>query len=293
MKTISRLAFVSVLILCLVGMWWRVSTRNRVKQNQIYTSQSGSNINPSLPEKNIASAESGVAHTNSIADQILALLASNDPRNQSKVYKELLPEWIRRDPQGAADFAQSPEAAKWRVDLMVVVAQSWTDMNVNDAESWALQLSNPTERNMVLGYVTFEEANTDPNRAVQILQDNQLSDDRRTIIVQNLAIQWAAQDVQPLYNWISTQPAGEQRDSLFERVALAQSQSDPVQAAQVVAENIAPGPIQDEAALYVLRQWAQQDMSGAVSWANQFPPDLHDKALQVLSGNLKGAFQPF
>jgi hypothetical protein len=177
--------------------------------------------------------------------------------------------------------------------MMVIVAQTWTDMKVDDAEAWASQLSNPTERNMVLGYVAFEEASTDPNRAVQVLGNNLLNDDRKTIIVQNLANQWANQDLQPLYNWISTQPAGQQRDDLYERVALAQSYGNPAQAAQIVANNIAPGPVQDDAALQVLRQWARQDMSAAVGWVNQFPPgNLQNEARQVLSGNLAGAYRP-
>lgn len=229
----------------------------------------------------------------STKDQILALLASGDPLDQSKVYTDLLPAFIRRDPVAAASFAQSPEAAQWHDDLMVTVAQVWTGMNVDDAEKWATQLSNPTERNMVLGYVCFAEANIDPTRAVQVLDNSEINSVRREIIVENLSQQWANQDLEPLYNQIAKLPAGDERDGLLKRIALAQSQTDPQLAAQIIVEKIAAGPIQTDAAMYVLRQWAKLDMTAAVDWANHFPAgDLHDKAMVVLSGNLYGAYLP-
>jgi hypothetical protein len=227
------------------------------------------------------------------ANQILALMASDNPLDQSKIYKDLLPKFIRQDPLAAAAFAQSPQAAQWHDDLMVTVAQVWTQMNVDDAEKWATQLSSPTERNMVLGYVCFAEADIDPARAVKVLDNGALNSVRREIIVENLAQQWANQDLRPLYDQIDKLPAGDERDGLFKRVALAQSQSDAPQAARMIAEKIAIGPIQTDAAMYVLRHWAKQDMAAAVEWANHFPAgDLHDKAMIVLSKNLYGAYQP-
>jgi hypothetical protein len=293
MKNMNRRLYVSCLALCILGITWRLSVRHAPKHAEIKTTTPTSGIVSSLTQKNAGVGDVGLSdHSDGIANQILALLNSGDPKDQDKAY-QLLKDWVRRDPHAAADFAQSAAVSKWHADMMVIVAQTWTDMNVGDAEAWASQLSNPTERNMVLGYVSFEEANSDPNRAVQVLDNGLLSDDRKTVIVQNLANQWANQDLQPLYNWISTLPAGQQRDDLYERVALAQSYGNPAQAAQIVANDIAPGPVQDNAALQVLRQWARQDMSAAVAWANQFPPgDLQNEAKQVLSGNLAGAYQP-
>jgi hypothetical protein len=228
----------------------------------------------------------------SISDQILRLLASSDAAEQGKAYKELLRDWVRRDPRAAAEFAQSPEAAKWHDSLMVVVAQTWTDMDVNASEAWASQLANPTERSMVLGYVAFEEANLDPARSAQVLNDNGLNDDRRTIIVQNLAVQWASQDLNPLYSWIDTQPASAQKDNWYQRVAFAQAENDPAQAAQMVAAKMSPGPAQEDAALYILRLWARQDMDGAAQWASGFPSGLQERAARILNGSLAGAYQP-
>ncbi|HVE15192.1 MAG TPA: hypothetical protein VNB29_00585 [Chthoniobacterales bacterium] len=227
------------------------------------------------------------------AEKILSLLASENPADLQKVYRELLPAWVKRSPESAAAFAQSPGAAKWRVDLMVVVAQTWTHQDVDAAEDWASQLPNPTERNMVLGYVTFAEADTNPTRAARILQNSELSSDRREILVENLAQLWAKDDLQPLYDQVNRLPVGSERDGLFKRIALAHSQNNPAEAAQIVAEKMAPGPAQSEAAVYVVREWARKDRPAATAWVNAFPAGaMQNRAREALSGELYGAFQP-
>ncbi len=287
----NRLILWGGLVLCLTGILSRSALRNVAEQK--YRPATG--VVLSHAKAAAAGTQPAMQMTPravSVADQILALLAAGDTQSQNKVYKELLPDWVRRDPNAVAAFAESPQATPWRVPLMTAVAQTWTDNDVDAAETWAAQLSNPTERSMVLGYVAFEEANVNSDRAVQVLGNQQMSDDRRTIMVQSLAIQWADQDLQPLYNWLNTLPAGEQRDDWFARVALAQARNSPAQAAQMVSDHIAPGPIQNDAALQVLRQWARQDQAAAAAWVDQFPAALHDLAVGVLAGNLAGAYQP-
>ena len=298
MKIPYRSVLGGCLILCVVLFLlktYKKQTSKTEAEASIIRSELSSAAVVSVPLKKQIVNDHSIAPQRPVSttDQILALLASGGPLDQSKVYTDLLPAFIRHDPIAAASFAQSPEAAQWHDDLMVTVAQVWTGMDVDDAEKWATQLSNPTERNMVLGYVCFAEANIDQTRAVQVLGNSEINSARREIIVENLAQQWANQDLEPLYNQIAKLTAGDERDGLLKRIALAQSQTDPQLAAQIIAEKIAAGPIQTDAALYVLRQWAKQDMAGAVAWANQFPRgDLRDKAMTVLSGNLYGAYTP-
>jgi hypothetical protein len=296
MKMSYRLVTAGGLIICLVLFLniFRESTGGtKARTSAIQPAPSPAPIAIASTREKISSERNVTSSPDTSAtDQILALLGSSDPRDQSKVYKELLPALIRRDPVAAAAFAQSPAAAQWHDDLMVTVAQVWTDMNVEDAEKWATQLANPTERNMVLGYVCFEEANLNPTRAVQVLDNSEVNSMRREIIVENLAQQWAGQDLSPLYTQVGKLPAGEERDGLYKRIALAQSQSDPQTAVQMIVDRISPGPTQIDAAMYVLRQWAKQDMAAATDWANHFPSgELRDKAAIVLSGNLYGAYQ--
>jgi hypothetical protein len=223
-----------------------------------------------------------------LQEQILDLLLSENPADINKVYNELVPALTRLDPRAAAAFAQSPEAARWRHDLMMVVAQSWATLNPDDAQDWASSLqsptNNPTERDTMVSYVGFAIANTDLPRTVQLLEETSLNWDRQEIMVENLAQQWAEGDLQPLVKWLDKLPPGNERDSLFARIVNAQARTDPMGAGKIVSEKIAPGPIQQTAAVYVVQQWAWNDRQGATEWVNQFPPgDVRDRALQELA----------
>lgn len=300
MKILSGLIFVGSASVVAAGIMWLASSgfaeTSKVDLPRRTVNRQVRSDEIEAPGSDLKASGDGIERSRSsasLANEIVNLLASTDPLDQSKVYRELLPRFVQEDPRAAADFAQSAAAAKWRADLMVVVAQTWADIDVDDAEKWATQLGNPSERNMVLGYVSFEEANTDPARAARILENGALSPDRRELIVANLAQQWANQDLQPLYDELDRLPPSEDRDGLFRYVALAQARTAPAQAAEMIAEKMSAGPTQFDTTMYVLREWARRDMSSAVAWANQFPSGkLHDRAMQVLSGELYGAYLP-
>ena len=102
-------------------------------------------------------------------------------------------------------------------------------------------------------------------------------------VVENLVQQWAGQDF--VAAWINEQPAGEQRDQMVARLAYVQSQTEPAAAADLVAGQIPTGPIQNEATISVLHQWATRDMASATVWVNRFPPGaLRDRAEAELQG---------
>lgn len=218
--------------------------------------------------------------------RILALLASNNPADINKVYNELVPALVKMDPQAAADFSQSPEAAPWRSDMMMVVAQSWAKINTDGAQEWASHLANPpdnpTERDTMISYVSLAVADMDAKRAVQVLEQCPINKDRFEIMVESLAQQWADQDnLQPLVDLVGNMPASADRDGYFARIANAMARTDVVKAATVVSEDIAPGQTQADAAINVIRQWAWNDKNGARSWAESFPAgDVRDLALK-------------
>jgi len=101
----------------------------------------------------------------------------------------------------------------------------------------------------------------------------------------NLAQQWAERDLPSAISWAGNYPPGENRDNLFARIAFAESQTSPANAAQMVVEQISPGSTQQEAAMSILHQWALQDMTRALAWAEQFPAgELYDRAIIELAG---------
>jgi hypothetical protein len=221
-----------------------------------------------------------------LADNILELLSSNNPADINKVYNVLVPNLVKMNPRAAAEFSQSPAAAKWRADLMMVVAQSWARLNPDDAQNWVSNLPNPpgdpTERDTMVSYVTFAVADMDPARAVQVLEQCPINKDRFEIMVENLAQQWTDQNnLQPLVDLIAKMPPSADRDGYFARIANAMARSDVMQASEIVSDDITPGPAQVDAAMSIVRQLAWNDKNLALEWVDTFPAgEVHDRALK-------------
>ncbi len=216
--------------------------------------------------------------------QMQAGLESDDSSEHLRVFNELLPALVGIDPTAAAAFANTPGLENWRSEIMRVVAQSWTDKNPEAAIDWATQLTNPAEHDTAISYISLKAGESDPAWGVQALEKNGAGS-YQTSALENLAQRWAEKDFAAASAWVANQPAGENRDRLVERIALAQSSVDPAKAAQTVVDQMSAGPAQNNAALTVLNQWAMQDMPGAVSWVNQFPEgELLNRAKQVLAG---------
>jgi hypothetical protein len=199
------------------------------------------------------------------------LLATGDPADQDSVFTDLLPALIRIDPAAAARLAESLEPGPVRTESLRRVAQVWASSNSADAETWASQLADASERDLQLSFVCNEIASTDPARAV--LEVERLDLGAHTdVMLQHFAQRWAAQDFTSAKAWAMAHAAGEQRDNLLIRIALVQSATAPAEAAQLIVDEIAPGPIQIEAAISVIHQWATRDIAGATAWVEIFPP---------------------
>jgi hypothetical protein len=103
--------------------------------------------------------------------------------------------------------------------------------------------------------------------------------------MEDIALTWAGKDLADALSWAASQPAGNQRDEIMARVAFMESRTAPEAAANLVIDEIPPGPAQDEAVISVLHQWAIQDFASAKAWAELFPSGpVRERALAELSG---------
>jgi len=140
------------------------------------------------------------------------------------------------------------------------------------------------DQKTTLTATAFAMAQTNPAAAVALATDYQL-DSGAGDVLPNLAQQWAARDFSAALKWADAQPVSDQRDQIFSRLALVQSQTAPRDAANLVIQQIPPGPAQQEAALSVLHQWMLQDFSAAKAWADQFPEsDFKQRVKAELAG---------
>jgi hypothetical protein len=87
-------------------------------------------------------------------------------------------------------------------------------------------------------------------------------------VVENLTQQWGTKDLNTAQNWALSQPQGEQREQLIERIAFVRSQTDPSGAAALAISDMLPGPAQVEAVMSIVHQRALQDTAGAEAWVD-------------------------
>jgi hypothetical protein len=221
---------------------------------------------------------------NDLTRRVRNLLSTGDLADQDLVFTDLLPALIRIDPAAAARLAESLEPGPARTESLRRVAQVWASSSSADAETWAAQLPEVSERQLQLSLICNEVANTDPARAVLEVERLDLGE-HRGVMLQHFAQRWAAQDLSAAKAWTMAHPAGEERDNLLARIALVQSGAAPAEAARLIVDQIAPGPIQIEATISVINQWARRDIAGATAWVELFPPGTtKERAEAEISG---------
>jgi hypothetical protein len=179
----------------------------------------------------------------------LALTNSDSPVNSQDLDQNR--EWARNFPAEALAWLQNAPDGKQRLTIAEIVCSQVAQTNVVAAVKLAENC---------LGEGT--------NNTAQFLLDN-------------MTQQWASQDMPAASAWALAKPAGEQRDRLLQRIAIAESSDNPADAAQLISQQMSPGPTQNEAAISVVYQWAQTDAKAAMAWAESFPAgDLRDRAIK-------------
>jgi hypothetical protein len=161
--------------------------------------------------------------------------------------------------------------------------REWARNFPAEALAWLKNAPEGKQRLTIAEIVCSQVAQTNAAAAVT-LAENCLgggTNDSAQFLLDNMAQLWASQDMQAASAWALAKPAGEQRDSLLQRIAIAESAANPAEAARLISEQMSPGPTQNEAAISVIYQWAQTDAKAAMAWAESFPAgDLRDRAIK-------------
>jgi len=175
--------------------------------------------------------------------------------------------------------AAVPETERSRPDGDL---HDWIVRDPRAAVEWAAQKPKGEKRDAVLVAACYEIANTNPAEAVALAEKYEMT---KSATLANLAEQWAREDLNAAYTWVLSKPASPERDELAARVGYVWSATQPEAAAGFVLQEIPPGPVQTEAAISILHQWALRDIAGASAWANQFPEGaLRERALVEIEG---------
>jgi hypothetical protein len=149
--------------------------------------------------------------------------------------------------------------------------------------AWLENAPDGQQRLTIAEIAYSQVAQTNVVAAVKLAENYQGSstNDVAQFLLDNLTQQWADQDLPAASAWALAKPAGEQRDRLLQRIAMAESAANPAEAGRLISEQMSPGSTQNEAAISVVYQWAQKDAPAALAWAESFPAgELRDRAIK-------------
>jgi len=215
------------------------------------------------------------------ASYLQAAFSSDNVELQDEALDKWLAKWVVQNPTEAAGFVENIPPGAIREKALRILAQAWGRQNPEAAVAWASQLSEP-ERDMALNNVCLGLAGQNPGKAFQLAVQFGASDNA---VLQDLIQQWSEKDITGALTWAEQQPVGDDRDQLIKRIALIQSKADPLQAANLVVEQMPAGDAQNEAVMSVLQQWGQKDLAGASSWVKSFPAgQFQARAFEELRG---------
>jgi hypothetical protein len=162
--------------------------------------------------------------------------------------------------------------------------REWARHNPVEAMTWLGTAAAGETRDVVVEIVCARVAETNPAEAVSLAERYSGGCSN---LLENLIHQWAEQNEPAAAAYAMSQAAGNERDRLLSRIALARSRENPAEAAKLVAEWIAPGEVQSQAAISVLHQWTTRDPHAALAWAQLFPDEvLRERALKEIANML-------
>lgn len=215
--------------------------------------------------------------------EIQEALGSPNEATYEIVSITLFPALLTRDVVVAARLLATIGPSPLRDELLRQVAQNWSQIDASRALEWATKLSKADGREDAISGVCTEMAQSNPQAAIAAADRLGVGNDKG--VLENLAQLWAATDLDAALAWAERSPPTPSRDLLLARVAYAQSHTQPLQAASLVVEKIRPGPVQDEAAIAILHQWALRDPAMAAAWLEKFPDGpLRQRGQEELDG---------
>lgn len=226
-----------------------------------------------------ASLRALAAEVNNRADEFIATmsvaeieLALNHVWNQDgnrDLPHLLLRRWTEESPTDAAAWLLKQPPGPNRRDGTATLATVWANVDSAAATAWARQLPAEEMESSVLA-IGHELARSSPKDALWLAAALP-SNESRNGLIDHAISQWAVQEPEAPADWAAQIPASPLRDQVFARLATSMSETDPIAAADLALEHLAPGPQQNDAIVGVVQRWTQRAPSEAAEWVRQFP----------------------
>lgn len=196
-----------------------------------------------------------------------------DQRNGE--YAMLLSAWAEVDPLAAIEYAQENTGGNFASQTIL---SAWASRDPDAAIRWADTTHTGDGPNPLMIGVIRGIAETDPNRATQLLTAMPRSNQRGEALAGMLP-HILKDGPDAARNWIGAITDDSLRNGAMERAAVSMAQTDPRGTADWLISN--PGQAADRRMNDVLRSWASQDETAALNYYQSLPSgDSRSNALR-------------
>jgi hypothetical protein len=182
---------------------------------------------------------------------------AQSPENHERdsIFRILLPQWAKRDPEAAAKFAEAhPDAVGF--DTQREIAEAWGKVDFAAALQWGSGFPNEGQRQVAMHAVFSGLAQVEPQRAAACA---------------------------------SAMPPGAAQDEAVETVLAEWSRREPAKVAAWLSQ-FPPGALADKGVMILSKNWARSgDFAGAGDFLDSLPPSIaRDKAIGEFTQDIDG-----
>ena len=204
------------------------------------------------------------------------LTTQDDPQTIQQVISNMLPQWIDKNPNEAANFLieRSNDGKNNTLSSQLsAIGSTWAAKDQNAALNWANNLESDSFRSIALQGVYQSWANTNPSEAARHL-NSVTNPQERLGLMSNIASNWMSQDPQAARDWLQTLPLDD-RFTAAEASISSLSHANPRLAAEIV-DTMVSQATGDEAKTNLINnhsaniasQWSNHSPLEAAEWAS-------------------------
>ncbi|MGO8701072.1 MAG: hypothetical protein ACLQVY_25550 [Limisphaerales bacterium] len=198
--------------------------------------------------------------------------------------QKILEAWASSDPKEAADFALSQPPGNQRDGLLEAVMKKWFASDPDGAVSWISSISGPRTRNRLLARALGNYARINPKGAASYVHLITSAQEREEAYM-NIAREWADQDPVGAVAWAKDWPAT-MRWEIWMMLLGRLTGMDRTDLAVQLVMSRPESKTQIDLLGNLARQWAQNDLEGAIAWFKTLPPGRgRDKVFECLGGD--------
>lgn len=195
---------------------------------------------------------------------------------------EAIVKMLREDPRDACRFLEGIEAEPIRREAMRCLIREWCERDAAQAKRWAFSLTVEQGRNDALSDLCYQIAGKNIKDAVTMTA---ALGPEGFPVMEDLLCRLAERDFSAAIEHAIEASSGRDRDQILSRLAVVEAKANPEFAATLVFQQIPEGPIQTEALMSIMAEWAKHNMAEARLLAAMFPSGpIRDRAERELSG---------